>query len=302
MIESWEEYRIVESALRNLLEREVVIPKIKKALKHLIEAGGKRTRPVIVLLSGKLAGGSVDDILDMAVAVELIHTASLAHDDVIDRGVVRRNRETLNVKYDDALAILVGDWLISKSVQLTAKYGYEIVRDFAKTGMLMSEGETLDVYSRKDDFGEEEYFKCIEYKTAALFAYSAKNAYRYFSDDEKEVERMFSYGINLGIAYQLVDDLLEYLSLYGDKESEVESKTLPMIYEEKFGVEKAVEKVMKLIREYSEKSKKALEVFEDGIVKEKLLRLVDYMTFDMIKSYFAKSGRNLELLAPHYSP
>ena len=301
MIENWEEYKTIEKALKELLDREVIIPKIKKALKHLIEAGGKRTRPIIVLLSAKLAGGDEKEILDMALAVELIHTASLAHDDVIDRGVKRRNKETLNVKYDDSLAILVGDWLISKSVQLTAKYGYDIVKDFARTGMLMSEGEVLDVYSTKEKFDEEEYFKCIEYKTASLFAYSAKNAYQYFSQDEG-VEKLFQYGLNLGLAYQLVDDLLEYLSLYGDKSSKIESKTLPMIYEEKYGVEKAVKKVMDLIVDYSQKSKKALEFFEDGIVKGKLLRLVDFMTFDLIKDYFAKSGRNLYLLSPHYTP
>ncbi len=300
MIEKWEEYKIINEALKNLVDKANILIKIKKALKHLIKAGGKRTRPIIVLLAGKLAEGSYEEIMDMALAVELIHTASLAHDDVIDNGVMRRNVETLNVKYDPSLAILVGDWLISKSVELTAKYGYEIVRDFAKTGMMMSEGEVLDVYSVKENFTVSDYFKCIEEKTASLFAYSAKNAYKYFSNDKKGSKKLFSYGLNLGLAYQLVDDLIEFLSIYGDKKSNFESITLPMIFQRKFGFEKAVSEVLKIIRSYSEKSKKALSYFSDSIEKRKLEKLVDYMTLDILNSY-AERDRNISSLLSSYN-
>jgi len=302
MIEKWEEYKIINEALKNLVDKANILIKIKKALKHLIKAGGKRTRPIIVLLAGKLAEGSYEEIMDMALAVELIHTASLAHDDVIDNGVMRRNVETLNVKYDPSLAILVGDWLISKSVELTAKYGYEIVRDFAKTGMMMSEGEVLDVYSVKENFTVSDYFKCIEEKTASLFAYSAKNAYKYFSNDKKGSKKLFSYGLNLGLAYQLVDDLIEFLSIYGDKKSNFESITLPMIFQRKFGFEKAVSEVLKIIRSYSEKSKKALSYFSDSIEKRKLERLVDYMTLDILNSYAERDrNRNISSLLSSYN-
>jgi octaprenyl-diphosphate synthase len=97
MIEEWEEYEVINRELNNLLESSKSLPKIKKALKHIISAGGKRTRPIIVLLAGKMCGGSYDDLLNLALAVELIHTASLAHDDVIDRGTMRRNVRTLHV-------------------------------------------------------------------------------------------------------------------------------------------------------------------------------------------------------------
>ncbi|WP_457591578.1 polyprenyl synthetase family protein [Geoglobus sp.] len=300
MIESWEEYRIINDSLQDLVNRADTLPKVKKALQHLIKAGGKRTRPIIVLLSGKLAGGDYDTVLDMAMAVELIHTASLAHDDIIDRGVVRRNVETLNVKYDPSLAMLVGDWLISKSVELTSKYGPEVVRNFARTGMMMSEGEILDVYSISDEFGEDDYFRCIELKTASLFAYSARNAYKFISGDDDRSEKMYQYGFNLGIAYQLVDDLLEYLEMFEDKKSEFESLTLPLLLERTLGFRESVSRVLQLIKKFTEKSKRALESFPSSDAKEKLLYLVDYMTVNMIKNYVSKNREVISLLEAHY--
>jgi len=296
MIESWEEYRIINEELSKLVENARTIPKIKKALRHIIKAGGKRTRPIIVLLSGKLCGGSYEDVMNMALAVELIHTASLAHDDVIDRGTMRRNVKALHVEYDVALAILVGDWLISKSVELVSVYDEEIVKGFAEVGMKMSEGEVLDVYSIREPFTEEDYFRCISTKTASLFAYSAKNACLVVSNDRGAADKLFEYGNNLGLAYQLVDDLLEFLDMYEDKRSEFESLTLPMMYAERYGFEEGVAKVLELIRGYAERSKRAMDYFDDCESKDKLLRLVDYMTSDLIRDYVSKNEEVLSLL------
>ncbi len=296
MIESWEEFKIINDELNKLVENARTVPKLKKALKHIIKAGGKRTRPIIVLLSGKLCGGSYDKVLNMALAVELIHTASLAHDDVIDRAMTRRNVKALHVEYDIALAILVGDWLISKSVELVSVYDEEIVKGFAEVGMRMSEGEVLDVYSVREPFTEEDYFRCISTKTAALFAYSAKNACLVVSDDKTAAERLFEYGNNLGLAYQLVDDLLEFLDMYEDKRAEFESLTLPMMYAEKFGFEEGVLKILELIRDYAERSKRSLEYFDDCESKSKLLRLVDYMTSDLVRNYVSKNEEVMSLL------
>ena len=293
MIENWEEYKIINDELHKLIDSVNTLPRIKKALKYIIQAGGKRTRPIIVLLSGKLCGGSYEDVMNMALAVELIHTASLAHDDIIDKGVMRRNVKTLHLEYDISLAILVGDWLISKSVELVSIYSDEIVKGFAEVGMKMTEGEVLDVYSVSDNFDEEDYFKCISTKTAALFAYSAKNACMVVSDDKIAAKRLFDYGNNLGIAYQLVDDLIEFLEIHEDKKAEFESRTLPMIYEERYGFESAIERVLKLIKEYASKSKSALDYFDDCESKSKLLRLVDYMTRDVIKKYVFNMNINI---------
>ncbi|AIY89741.1 polyprenyl synthetase family protein [Geoglobus acetivorans] len=299
MIESWEEYRVINDALNRLVNNLETLPKVKRAIEHLIRAGGKRTRPLVVLLSAKLAGGKYEDVIDMAMAVELIHTASLAHDDIIDRGVVRRNVETLNVKYDPSLAMLVGDWLISKSVELTSRYGHEIVRNFARTGMVMSEGEILDVYSLTDDFSRDDYFRCIESKTASLFAFSARNAYKFVSGDSEGADRLFQYGLNLGIAYQLVDDLLEFLEIFEEKKSEFESMTLPVILEARVGFRNAVDEVLELIRKFTGMSKDALKTFPSCDAKEKLLQLVDYMTVNMIRNYVTKNREIISLLEAH---
>ncbi len=296
MIESWVEYAEVNRALSELVDSVESIDEVKMALKHIISAGGKRTRPVIALLSGELSGGSYNDVMNVALAVELIHTASLAHDDVIDRGVMRRNVETLHVKYDSAIAILVGDWLISKSIELVSSYGEEVIRDFARIGMLMAEGEILDVYSTKKPFGERDYFRCIESKTASLFAFSAESACKIVSGDRNAVKRMYEYGNNLGMAYQLVDDLLEYLQILEDKKSEVESRTLPMIYEEKFGYEEAVARTLELIRDYSGKSREALSVFDECESKKKLLAMIDYMTTNLLKNYVRKNRNAAKVL------
>ena len=294
MIEGWKEYQIINDSLNELVENSRSLPKIKKALKYIISAGGKRTRPLIVLLSGKMCDGSYERLLNLAMAVELIHTASLAHDDVIDKGTMRRNVKTLHVEYDLPLAILAGDWLISKSVELTSVYGEDVIKEFANVGKIMSEGELLDVYSTKEYFDEQSYFRCIESKTAALFAYAAKNACKVVSRDEKAAKMLFAYGKNLGVAYQLVDDLIEYLEIYDDKSSEFESKTLPMIYEEKYGFEEAIAKVISLIRKHANESEKSLEYFADSEEKEKLRYLIDYMTVSQIKSYLEKSKEREE--------
>ncbi len=291
MIEDWEEFRIFEENLQKFVKSVNVEPKIKKALAYAISSGGKRTRPIIVLLSGKMCGGEYDKLMKLALSVELIHTASLVHDDVIDRADKRRRKEALHRKYDISLAIVLGDWLISKSVELTSYYGEEIIRDFSEVGMLMSEGEVLDVYSVKGEFTEKDYFECIEKKTAALFAYSARSACKIVCDDRKAAEKLFSYGLNLGLAYQLVDDLLEYLSAFDDKHSAFESRTLPQIYEEKYGREEAVNKVNELIDEYTKKSIESLDYFSDCEEKRKLRSIVDFMTKEMMDRYLKTQER-----------
>ncbi len=285
MIENWPEYRIFEKKLSEFVESVDTLPKLRKGIIYAISAGGKRTRPIIVLLSGKLCGGSYQDVMNLALSVELIHTASLVHDDVIDRAERRRKQEALHRKYDISLAIVLGDWLISKSVELTSVYGEEIIRDFSKVGMMMSEGEVLDVYSVKEPFDERDYFECIGKKTAALFAYSAKSACKIVCDDKVAANRLFDYGYNLGVAYQIVDDLLEYLRALEDKKSEFESRTLPQIYEEKYGRNGGVAKIMDRINEFTEKSLKALEYFDGCEERSKLENIVDFMTHGMIKRY-----------------
>lgn len=291
MIENWEESIVFEEEFRKFVKLADATPKIKKALEYIISAGGKRVRPIIVLLSGKMCNGNYERLINLAIAVELVHTASLVHDDVIDQAEMRRKNPALHKKYDTALAIVLGDWLISKSIELTSIYGEEVIKECAKVGMMMSEGEILDFYSVRENFDEKNYFECIEKKTASLFAYSAKTACKIVSGDKVMMENLYNYGYNLGMAYQLVDDLLEYKDAIKDKKSEFESLTLPYIYSKKFGEKVAIEKTMKLISDFVKKSFDALRYFPECKEKEKLKEVVKYMTRDMLK----QSGLFLEL-------
>lgn len=283
MIENWKEFLIIERELHSFMESISANDRIKKALKYAISAGGKRIRPVIVLLSGKICGGDYNKLMNLAIAVELIHTASIVHDDVIDKAEMRRGNISLNRKYNSSLAILLGDWLISKSVELASIYGEKVIREFSKVGMMMSEGEVMDLYSNEDSFGEKEYFNCIEKKTASLFAYSAKTACEIAGGSDSAIDSLYRYGQSLGIAYQLVDDLLEYLKVLKDKKSQFESMTLPQIYERDFGKEIAIQKTFSLISKFRNNSLEALQIFSESEEKRKLIEIVDFMTNSMFK-------------------
>ncbi len=278
MIENWPEYRLFERRLQSYVENVKLEKRLKKALIYIISAGGKRIRPLIVLISGKMCGAEYDELMNLALAVEFVHTASLIHDDIIDLAEKRRSKTALHIKYDLPLALILGDWLISKSVELTSTYGEEIVRENSKVGMLMCEGEILDYYSSSHEFGEKEYFECIDKKTAELLAYSAKTACRIACNNYEMAEKLYEYGKNLGLAYQIVDDLLEYAKAIEDKSSGKTSKTILHIYEEKLGRERAISEAIRLVFQLSEKSRKSLEYFEDSEEKWKLSYILNYMT------------------------
>jgi octaprenyl-diphosphate synthase len=285
MILEWIEYKRINSAIEELGREAHSTSKIMEVLRSLSTVRGKRTRPIIALLSSELCGGSHDDVMNFAVAIELIHAASLIHDDVIDKGTMRRNVETLHMKYGVPLAILMGDWLISKAVELVSIYDEHVIRDFARLGMKMVDGEVIDIYSMSETANEEDYFQCICAKTAEIFSYSAENACKIVSNDTGAASSLSEYGRNLGIAYQLVDDLLEFLEIYGDKSSELESRTLPVIYEETYGFEESIWKILDLINRYTSTSKNAIQYFEPCGSREKLLQMTEYMTTNLLHSY-----------------
>jgi octaprenyl-diphosphate synthase len=300
VISDWPEYRRINNDIEELGKTAHGSPRISELLEFLTKMKGKRTRPIIALLSARLSGGSHDDVMNFALAIELIHAASLVHDDVIDKGRIRRNVETLNVRYGIPVAILMGDWLISKSVELVSIYDEQVIRDFARLGMTMVKGEVMDIHSIDETASVEDYFECIAAKTAKIFAYAAENACKIVSDDEAAARSLFDYGKNLGTAYQLVDDLLEYWEIYDDKKSELESRTLPVIYEATYGFDESASKILELIQKHISISKKAIEYFEPCDSREKLHRMIDYMTTGMLRSYASKNKGFLTMLDSFY--
>ena len=282
MLEDWREYREITRALGDLVGDAAIPPQIRAGLQYSVENAGKRSRPVMVLLCGRLCGGTTDMVMNLALATELLHTASMIHDDVIDGGVTRRKNPTLCMQFDTPVAVLLGDWLICKAVGLLSAYGPKVIRDFARAGMAMVHGEILDIRSIPDRADETAYYTCTMAKTAELFAVSAGNACRIVMEKEDACGCLFKFGKHLGLAYQLVDDLLEYTAMLDEKESLLESRTLPRIYEERDGCDGAISRCLQAIRGHADESLAALHTFGPSDACTRLEELVGLLTDGML--------------------
>ena len=204
---------------------------------HLVSSGGKRIRPAICILIAKAFGYEGEDLMRLASSIELLHTATLIHDDVVDQSLVRRGKESIQSKWDNAHGVLVGDFVYSKAFQLMASFDNpEIIRALADSTNRISEGEVLQLSLKDSDvLLEEDYFEIIDRKTAELFKVSAITAGILCSCDEDEIQSLGKFSSNLGIAFQIQDDILDY---YGDenltgkklgKDFEEGKYTLPVI-------------------------------------------------------------------------
>ncbi|MFW5987631.1 MAG: polyprenyl synthetase family protein [Methanohalophilus sp.] len=246
--EKWDECRSINKALIDFVEEIDNGSKMKKVVAHICQSGGKKTRPVILLLSSRICGSEIENALDAALAIELIHSASLIHDDLLDRGILRRGAKTAHEVYGTPAAMLAGDYLISKSIELISAYGKEVGTEFGKAGMEMAEGEAMDVdLLEKNSNNLAEYFNCIEKKTASLFAASAAMGAYVAGKDEDTVSKFRLFGTKLGTAYQIVDDMLEYTSKVNNKESIHMSPSLVGIYRQYMADVQAITKPGKLL-------------------------------------------------------
>lgn len=187
-------------------------PRIPEVTAHLVEAGGKRLRPMLVLAAARLCGYQGDAHIPLAAAVEFIHTATLLHDDVVDESQQRRGRPTANLLWDNKSSVLVGDYLFARSFQLMADTdNMQVMRILANASATIAEGEVLQLTAAQDITTTEDiYIQIVRGKTAALFS-AATEAGAVVSGAEARVQQaLFDYGDALGIAFQIVDDLLDY--------------------------------------------------------------------------------------------
>ncbi|MGV6840067.1 MAG: polyprenyl synthetase family protein [Planktomarina sp.] len=188
-------------------------PRIPEVTAHLVEAGGKRLRPMLTLAAAKLCGYDGPYHIHLAATVEFIHTATLLHDDVVDESQQRRGRPTANLLWDNQSSVLVGDYLFSRSFQLMVETGNLRVLDIlANASATIAEGEVLQLTAAQDTgTTEETYFKVIRGKTAALFSAATEVGGVIAGQDDTTVQALFDYGDALGISFQIVDDLLDYM-------------------------------------------------------------------------------------------
>ena len=200
----------VGRVIRERMQSEAA-PRIPAVTAHLVEAGGKRLRPMLVLAAARLLGYGGVHHVDLAVAVEFIHTATLLHDDVVDDSKQRRGRPTANLLWDNMSSVLVGDFLFARSFQLMVETGnLRVLGILADSSATISEGEVLQLAAARDLLTTEDtYLRVIRGKTAALFAAACQAGAVVAGASPDEEAALRDYGDALGIAFQIVDDLLD---------------------------------------------------------------------------------------------
>ncbi len=278
MIASWKEYRIINESLNELVNKLEVDPEIKQMIEYVLLGEGKRSRPIIVLLSTEICNGNAKNSINAALAIELVHVVSLIQDDILDKVASRRGKPSAHKQFGVEFAMLCSDLLISKAVELISNYEKAVIQDFAKAGLLMSEGEILDVMKRWNKVSD--YYSCISRKTAALFAASASIG-GMIARGKKDVfvDRLASFGAELGIAYQIVDDLLEFL----ETQEIAKAKFLPLIAKNTANSPaEVVRAIFEIVEGHSKLAKQQLDWFNECEAKQKLLKLVDILTIDMV--------------------
>ena len=201
-------------------------------IKYVLRTQGKRLRPIMVLLSAQSVGGQVETVRKLALAIEMLHMASLIHDDILDQDIVRRNELTVNTKWGIRDAVLIGDALASLSFYLSADYENEIMKIISQTSVKLSDGEYLDVKESIDKRKERDYIETIRKKSASLFKTSTQCGAIAAEAKRNEIDALSEFGENFGLAYQIKDDLLDIAPIKDDLPQDIKMlrATLPIIH------------------------------------------------------------------------
>lgn len=226
----------VDAVIRKRLHSDVVL--VRQVAEYIIQSGGKRLRPALVLLSAGAFGYRGTHHHELAAVVEFIHTATLLHDDVVDESDLRRGRKTANAMFGNAASVLVGDFLYSRAFQMMVEIDdMRVMRVLSDATNVIAEGEVLQLMNCHDaDLDEASYLQVIRYKTAKLFEAAAQLGAILGGGSPEIEQRMAAYGMHLGTAFQLIDDVLDYSGAeaetgkhLGDDLAEGKP-TLPLIY------------------------------------------------------------------------
>lgn len=288
------------------------VPLIPHLASYLIASGGKRIRPLLTLATTKLCGGNMERAHLLAASVEFIHTATLLHDDVVDDSVERRGKESANVVFGNEASVLVGDFLFSRAFQLMVSDGsLEVLRILSTASAIISEGEVQQLITQNNlDTTMEEYHSVIEGKTASLFAAACEVGPVIAGQDKATTKALRDYGMALGMAFQVADDVLDYdadrqklgkkigddfregkmtapilfaLQTANAEEKEFWTRTLgnrdqkdgDLEYaQELIHKHDALKKGLKLANDFGQKAIEALDIIPDSSLKQTLIDLV----------------------------
>ncbi len=313
-------FRVVKEELQKAEEysRELLNSKVELVLRaggYILDSGGKRVRPGLTIISGKMVGAPQERLIPVATVMEYMHTATLLHDDIVDGAKLRRGRPSVNEVFGNDVAVLVGDYMFAKAIYVLAVYGGdEVLKVASQTVQDMAEGELLQLERIGDiNLKEEEYFDIIYRKTASLLATCCECGAIVGGAEEEEREALREYGKLIGYAFQLVDDALDYTSndetigkpagndiregkvtyplLYALKSASQEEReevervlTNPNPSKEEvdlvrnFVLTKGGEKAtLELAREFVKRAKESLKAFKDSPFKEALYQVADFI-------------------------
>lgn len=304
------DFRATDAAIREALRSDVAL--INQLGEYIINGGGKRLRPLLVLLAARACGASDAHHVQLAAIIEFIHTATLLHDDVVDASRMRRGRETANTIWGNEASVLVGDFLYSRAFQMmVAVNNMRVMQVMADATNLIAEGEVMQLLNRHDpETTEARYLQVIRRKTATLFQAGARVAAIITSQEESTEDALSNYGLHLGTAFQLIDDSLDYSASAAEMGKNTgddldEGKpTLPLIYAmqhasaperelicaaiESGGREridgvlpiihrtKALEYTLSRAQRERERATAALNALPDSPYREALIRLADF--------------------------
>ena len=204
-----EEIKLVEERMRT--QADEAHPDLRAALDHLLAAGGKRIRPTLGLLVGNMLGAPLEKLVTLGAAVELLHTATLVHDDLIDGALLRRGLPTLNARWSPPATVLTGDFLFARAAKLAADTDHlPLMRLFSETLATIVNGELTQMFTSRGLISRDNYYKRIYAKTASLFEMTARAAAMVSPADEAMTESMRDFGYQVGMAFQIVDDILDF--------------------------------------------------------------------------------------------
>lgn len=204
-----EEIKLVEERMR--VQADEAHPDLRAALEHLLSAGGKRVRPTLGLLVGNMLNAPLEKLVTLGAAVELLHTATLVHDDLIDGSLLRRGTPTLNARWSPPATVLTGDFLFARAAKLAADTDYlPLMKLFSETLATIVNGELTQMFTSRGLVNRENYYKRIFAKTASLFEMTARAAAMVSPADDDVIEAMRDFGYQIGMAFQIVDDILDF--------------------------------------------------------------------------------------------
>jgi len=266
-----EKYSAYIKKINNVLDSELELyteSEFKEPLKYAL-GGGKRIRPIILLLSSECVGEIDDNTLAAACAIEFLHTESVIHDDIIDNETLRRQKDPFHIKYGYNTSVLTGDFVLGLILNIASRINNpRVTKNLATTAMMMSEGEVIESrLEASEDVTFDDYLKVIEYKTATAFETASRLGAIISGGTEEEIESLADYGKNIGIAYQIRDDLLDWQN---------EDKLFNLLIKKSLDPRNVFNDMEELLKKYTDRAVFSIRKIKDSQAKNNLENLVRF--------------------------